>query len=236
MTLSLKNIVSGYGKIPVIRETTLEMEQGAFVALAGANNSGKSTLLKTIAGVIRPASGRIVYNGHDLTGLAPHDIVRRGISFIPEGKPLFAEMTVYDNLLAGSYLPRARAERQKSLAEVMRLVPVLSARKNQIAGSLSGGEQQMLILGRALMSRPEVLLVDEPSLGLAPMVTERIYQVLKELNSQGMGILVADQNLTRLTEVSSQAFVLVRGNIFRSGQAAQILQDEQVKKACMGLV
>ncbi|MBN1191808.1 MAG: ABC transporter ATP-binding protein [Dehalococcoidales bacterium] len=234
--LFLNNIVSGYGKIPVVRDITLKIQNGEFIALAGANNAGKSTLLKTIAGVLKPSSGEIQYEGRNIHTKETHEIVNIGISFISEGRPIFHEMSVMDNLLIGSYLPRTRKARQDSLERVFQIFPILKERQKQVSGSLSGGEQQMLVLGRALMSNPRFLLVDEPSLGLSPLMTERIYRVLRDLNSQGVGLLVADQNFMTLTTVSSCVHVLANGTIFASGNGTDLLKNEAVCKACMGLV
>jgi branched-chain amino acid transport system ATP-binding protein len=234
--LSLHDVSSGYGKIPVIKGITLEIKRGELIALAGANNAGKSTLLNTIAGKLKPDAGKITFEGKDLSRLETHEIVNQGVSLVSEGRPIFPEMSVIDNLLIGSYIPGAKREREGTLEKVFRIFPILKTRQKQISGSLSGGEQQMLVLGRALMSNPRFLLVDEPSLGLSPLMTERIYHVLKELSCQGVGLLVADQNLATLVSISSQVHILVHGKLFASASGADLLKDESVKKACMGLI
>ena len=233
--LSVSSLVSGYGRVPAIRDVTLEVKSGEFVALAGANNAGKSTLLKTIAGILRPLSGSIRLHDEELVGKNTHEIVGLGITLVSEGRPIFPQMRVIDNLLIGSYTARARAERDSTLQHIFQLFPVLKARVNQVSSTLSGGEQQMLVLGRALMSRPRFLLIDEPSLGLAPAVVERIYGALSELAQQGMGLLVADQNLAILAGLSSRMYVLAHGTVFVSGDGKDLLKDKRTRDACMGI-
>jgi branched-chain amino acid transport system ATP-binding protein len=205
------------------------------VALVGANSSGKSTLLKIISGLLRPVSGRAMFQGFNLVVLPSHEIVQSGIVLIPEGRWIFPEMTVYENLMMGGYNSRARPKREANLGKVFDLFPHLLGRKNQIAGNLSGGEQQMLAIGRGLMAEPMLLMLDEPSLGLAPLIIDLIFEILLKLNGQGMTVLLVEQNVQLSLEVAQRAYVLDHGRIILQGLSKEVQDDQAVKKAYLGI-
>jgi branched-chain amino acid transport system ATP-binding protein len=230
----LDRVTGRYGQVLTIQDITLEVNSGELVGLVGANNAGKSTLLKTIVGLLKPTSGSILFEKEDLTNLAVHEIVERGISLIPEAKLVYPEMTVLDNLLIGSHTSKAKKERKATLERVYELFPVLERRRDQSANTLSGGEQRMLAIGRALMCRPKLLLVDEPSIGLGPLIIRNLYGILQQLTHQGIGVLVSDQNVTMLAEISPRVYVLSNGRILASGDGKELLRDKEVRKACMG--
>lgn len=232
--LHLDRVTGRYGQVLTIQDITLEVNSGELVGLVGANNAGKSTLLKTIVGLLKPTSGSILFEKEDLTNLAVHEIVERGISLIPEAKLVYPEMTVLDNLLIGSHTSKAKKERKATLERVYELFPVLERRRDQSANTLSGGEQRMLAIGRALMCRPKLLLVDEPSIGLGPLIIRNLYGILQQLTHQGIGVLVSDQNVTMLAEISPRVYVLSNGRILASGDGKELLRDKEVRKACMG--
>ncbi len=232
--LRIERLNAGYGSVPVLHDVSLEVRQGEIVALIGANSSGKSTLLRTITGLHKPSSGSILFNGADLTKLAPHEIVDRGIAVVPEGKGLFTEMTVEENLLLGSYNQRVRRERRDSFQIVYQLFPRLKERRKQIAGSLSGGEQQMLAVGRALMAKPQILLLDEPSLGLAPLMVRDLFKTLQGLNEQGLSMLLVEQNMKLSLSISCRGYVLLNGSVCFSGESQELSQNEAVTRACLG--
>jgi branched-chain amino acid transport system ATP-binding protein len=204
------------------------------VTIVGSNGAGKSTTLLAISGVLRPQAGRMSFQGRDLSRAAPHDIVRWGISHCPEGRLIFGRLTVAENLILGAYNRRDRSGIQRDLARVHELFPVLAERRNQIAGTLSGGEQQMLAIGRALMSRPRVLLLDEPSLGLAPLLVERIFTVIQELRRQDVTILLVEQNAYQALRVADRAYVLESGEIRLAGPAAELADNPMVRAAYLG--
>jgi len=234
--LNIEKLNAGYGSIQVLYDVSLEVKKGEVVTLIGANNSGKSTLLRTIVGLHKPSSGTINFNGDNLTNLEPHKIVNMGIVVVPEGRGLFPEMTVQENLLMGSYSQRVRTERRDSFELVYHLFPVLKERRKQVAGDLSGGEQQMLAIGRALMAKPEILLLDEPSLALAPLLVREVFQTLQELNRKGLSILLVEQNMKLALSISSRGYVIANGRICFSGDSMQLSQDEAVRKAYLGKV
>lgn len=232
--LKVENLNACYGPVPVLYNVSLEVGQGEIVALIGANNSGKSTLFKTISGLHKSSSGSVTFNGDDLTNLASHEIADKGIAVVPEGMGLFPEMTVEDNLLLGSYSRRARAERQDSFQTVYQIFPILKERRKQISGSLSGGERQMLALGRALMARPKMLLLDEPSLGLSPLRVKETFKTLAGLNKQGLSILLVEQNMKLSLSISSRGYVLMNGRVIISGKSAELSNSEAVSNAYLG--
>jgi len=234
--LNIEKLNAGYGSIQVLHDVSLEVKKGEVVTLIGANNSGKSTLLRTIVGLHKPSSGTINFNGADLANLDPHKIVNMGVVVVPEGRGLFPEMTVQENLLLGSYSQRVRRERQDSFETVYQLFPVLKERRKQVAGDMSGGEQQMLAIGRALMAQPEILLLDEPSLALAPLLVREVFQTLQELNRKGLSILLVEQNMKLALSISSRGYVIANGRICFSGDSMQLSQDEEVRKAYLGKV
>jgi branched-chain amino acid transport system ATP-binding protein len=220
--------------VPVLRGVTLSVAPGEMVALVGANGAGKSTLLKSIAGLLRPTSGAIELDGAPIAGRPAHEVVRTGIALVPEGRRLFGRLTVQDNLLLGGYA-RSEKERRADLPRVRELFPVLADRASQLAGTLSGGEQQMLATARAIMGRPRFLLLDEPSLGVAPRVVARIYQALAEIHRQGLGILLVEQNVRLAMTHANRGYVLQTGRVVLSGAREELLESELVRQAFLGL-
>ena len=227
-----------YGPVPALRDVSLEVRAGELVALIGANGAGKSTLLRAIAGLVAPAAGRVALDGRDVTGQAPQAMIRAGVALVPERRRVFAPLTVLDNLELGGYaLPRGRDFRSRleaGVEEAYRLFPVLRRRRDQLAGTLSGGEQQMLAIGRALMTRPRLLLCDEPSLGLAPLVVAEIMRLLSTLREAGTTILLVEQNARMALRSADRAYVLEVGSVVLSGAATDLLQDDQLKAAYLG--
>jgi len=215
-------------------DVSVGVEEGSIVALVGANGAGKTTLLKTISGLIRSRKGEILLSGESLTNLSPQEIVDRGIIHVPEGRRLFSSLTVLENLKLGAYIPRARSSFAESLERVFSLFPVLKDRKNQEAGSLSGGEQQMLAIGRAIMAQPKLLMLDEPSLGLGPFLVKAIFEFIRALNEQGVTILLVEQNVNQALKIAQQAYVLKTGKVVMSGRGDELLANEEVQKAYIG--
>jgi branched-chain amino acid transport system ATP-binding protein len=232
--IEVRELYAGYGGVPVLRGVSLSVAPGELVALVGANGAGKSTLLKCIAGLLRSTSGTIALNGMPLSGKPAHEVVRAGIALVPEGRRLFGRLTVDDNLLLGAH-GRGEAERQETLARARELFPVLAERGDQLAGTLSGGEQQMLAIARALMSRPGFLLLDEPSLGIAPRVVTRIYETLAAIHQQGLGILLVEQNVRLALTRASRAYVLQTGKVVLSGPPQELLGSDVVRQAFLGV-
>jgi len=233
--LELRNVTVHYEKAEAIRDISLDVPERTIVSLIGANGAGKSTVLRAISGIKRPTIGEIWFQGKKIDGLPPTEIVRMGIGHVPEGRMLFPEMTVLENLYMGAYLQKEEKEIKRSLEEVFTLFPILKSRQKQMAGSLSGGEQQMLALGRGLTAKPRILLLDEPSLGLAPLIVEEIMQLLVRINQQGLTILLVEQNAYEALKLAHQAYVLETGNIVMAGEARKLLNDEYVKKAFLGI-
>ena len=232
--LKIENLHVNYGGIQALRGISLEVPDGKIVTLIGANGAGKSTTLRTITGLVKAASGSIQFDGEELLGKSIDKIVTTGIAMSPEGRRVFPDMTVLENLKIGAYLRKDKAEIEKDLAWVYDLFPRLKERSWQLAGTLSGGEQQMLAVGRALMSRPKVLLLDEPSLGLAPLVVQDIFSIIKEINRQGVTVLLIEQNANMALKIADLAYVLETGNITLSGTGAELLANEKVKEAYLG--
>jgi len=236
--LEVSGLSARYGPVPALRDVSLEVRAGELVALIGANGAGKSTLLRAIAGLLVPAAGRVALDGRDVTGQAPEAMIRAGVALVPERRRVFADLTVLDNLELGGYaLPRGRDFRSRldaGLEEAYRLFPVLRRRRGQLAGTLSGGEQQMLAIGRALMTRPRLLLCDEPSLGLAPLVVHEIMRLLSTLREAGTTILLVEQNARMALRSADRAYVLEVGSVVLSGAATDLLQDDQLKAAYLG--
>ena len=233
--LEVERVSAGYGPLPVLHEVSLAVQPGEVVALIGANNAGKSTLLRTIVGLHRPGRGRIAFNGMDLTALPAHEIANLGVALVPEGRGLFPEMTVEENLLMGGHVPRARAERAEAIERVYALFPVLKERRRQVTSTLSGGQQQMLAVGRGLVSKPEILLLDEPSWGLAPLLVRELFSVLRALNERGLAILLVEQNIRFSLELSRRSYVLLHGRVHLSGDSKDLIRDERVRKAYLGV-
>jgi branched-chain amino acid transport system ATP-binding protein len=232
--LEIKKLDVWYGDVQVLREVSLHVDEGTIVALVGANGAGKTTLLKTISGLLHPRKGDIVFADKPLHNIKPQDIVDQGIIHVPEGRRLFADLTVLENLRLGAYTPTARPFFIESLERVYNLFPVLKERKDQKAGTLSGGEQQMLAIGRAVMARPKLIMLDEPSLGLSPLLVRSIFELIHTLNTQKVTILLVEQNIHQALKIAHQAFVLKIGKIVMSGRGDELLADEEIRKAYIG--
>ena len=230
--LEVKDLKANYGGIEAVKGISLEVPQGEIVTLIGANGAGKSTTLRTVAGLVKAASGSIQYLGENITGLSPDRIVSLGITLVPEGRRVFAPLTVLENLKIGAYLRKDSLD--KDIAWVFELFPRLKERSWQQAGTLSGGEQQMLAVGRALMSRPKLMMMDEPSLGLAPLVVKGIFEIIKEINKQGVTILLIEQNANMALHTANLAYVLETGRLTMKGTGKELLSDEAVRKAYLG--
>ena len=232
--LEIKDLHVAYGGIQALRGVSLTVPEGKIVTLIGANGAGKSTLMRTISGLVKAQSGSILWNGQELLGKPIDQIVTSGIAMSPEGRRVFADLTVLENLKIGAYLRKDKAETEKDLEWVYSLFPRLKERSWQSAGTLSGGEQQMLAVGRALMSKPKLLMLDEPSLGLAPIVVREIFDIIHTVNQQGITVLLNEQNANMALKVADYAYVLETGNLTLSGTGAQLLANEQVKAAYLG--
>ena len=233
--LEVKNINAGYEGIQVLWDISLEIEEGEFVAIIGANGAGKSTLLKTIAGIHKQTSGSINFENNSIEKLPAHAVVSRGIAMVPEGRRLFPYMTVRENLEMGAYTVKEAQKVEENLKWVYGLFPKLEERQKQMAGTFSGGEQQMLTIGRALMSRPRFLMLDEPSLGLQPNIVSNVFKSLEVLHNEGVTILLVEQNVRKSLEIAQRAYVLEHGHMVMSGDSKELLQDEGVKKAYLGI-
>ncbi len=232
--LKIENLHVSYGGIQALRGISLEVPDGKIVTLIGANGAGKSTTLRTITGLVKASSGSIQWNGEELLGRSIDKIVGAGIAMSPEGRRVFADMSVLENLRIGAYLRKDKAEIEKDVQWVYSLFPRLEERSWQLAGTLSGGEQQMLAVGRALMSRPKLMMLDEPSLGLAPLVVQDIFSIIGEINRQGVTVLLIEQNANMALKIADLAYVLETGNITMSGTGAELLADEKVREAYLG--
>jgi branched-chain amino acid transport system ATP-binding protein len=224
-----------YGRVQALRGVSLSVGHGEIVALIGSNGAGKTTTLRTISGLVRPARGRIVFNGQDITHTPASDIVRRGLCQSPEGRRLFSRMSVLDNLRMGAYTRNDRDGIREDMERVYSLFPRVKERLGQIAGTLSGGEQQMLAVGRALMARPKLLMLDEPSLGLAPILQETIFRTVVEINQQGTPVLLVEQNANKALEIADRAYVIETGDIVQEGTGRELLASPEVRKAYLGM-
>jgi branched-chain amino acid transport system ATP-binding protein len=234
--LTLKDVNAGYGRVEVLKGIDLEVGSGEVVCLVGANGAGKSTLLKVISGLLAPSSGHVSFQGRELNRARPDEIVRLGISHVPEGRQIFAALTVHQNLLLGHYVHGSRKDALEPLyRSVFDLFPVLEKRFESKAGSLSGGEQQMLAIARGLMARPKILLLDEPSLGLAPLVVRNIFGIVQDLRRSGMPILLVEQNVTGALKIADRAYVMETGRIVRQGEAQALLGDDDVRRHYLGM-
>lgn len=235
MLLSIENVTTGYEKAQVLKKVNINLGKGEIVALIGANGAGKTTSLRCITGIIKPWEGTIKFNNQKIDTLESYEIVSLGISYCPEGRDIFANLSVYENLKVGGYLINDRREFKSNLNKIYELFPRLQERCNQIAGSLSGGEQQMLAIGRALMSKPSVLLLDEPSLGLAPILVESIFKAIQQINSSGTSILLVEQNVSLALEFAQRAYVLEKGEIKLSGESKDLRESVYVKNSYLGI-
>jgi branched-chain amino acid transport system ATP-binding protein len=233
--LEVDKLVAGYGLMTVLNGVSLQVERGATVAVVGGNGAGKTTLIRAIGGVIAPRAGRIRFDGRDITGWSSDAVCELGLAQVPEGRQLFPSLSVEDNLRLGAILKRARPHSAKSLASVYELFPKLAERRRQLAGTLSGGEQQMLAIGRALMARPILIMLDEPSLGLAPVMVELMFDTVARLAAEGMSLVLVEQNVAESLQVCSRAYVLENGEVAMSGPSASLLADDRVRQAYLGL-
>jgi len=232
--LEVKNVDVAYGDLQVIWDVSLEVKKGELVSVLGSNGAGKTTILKTICGLLKPKSGIINFLNKRIDTLPAHKIVDLGISYIPEGRRIFPEMTVLENLDMGAYTSRARKKKDEILERVFQLFPRLRERKSQLAGTLSGGEQQMLAIGRGLMSDPLMLMLDEPSLGLAPKLVSKMFEIVKEINNEGTSVLLVEQNAHYALEIADRAYILETGRIVSEGKGKSLLNNPRVKKAYLG--
>lgn len=233
--LEVNNLGTFYGKMQVLWDVSLRIDEGEIVAMVGANSAGKTTLLNTISGILCPASGSVEFLGRRIDGLTPNAIVELGISHVPEGRRLFADMSVFENLEMGAYPYHAWKQRGETLNQVYQIFPILKERAGQLARTLSGGEQQMIAMGRGLMSRPRLCMFDEPSYGLAPIVVSEVFRVIKSLRDQGITILLIEQNVRNALEIADRAYVLENGRVVLEGACGELLQSDYIRKAYLGL-
>jgi len=232
--LEVKGLNVSYGDVPVLWDVSLQVEEGAIITLLGSNGAGKTTLLKTISGLIHPRKGEILFSGESISHRGPQEVVAKGIIHAPEGRRLFSELTVLENLKLGAYLPNSRPFFAESVDRVFSLFPVLKERKAQKAGTLSGGEQQMLAIGRALMAQPKLLMLDEPSFGLSPVLVKKLFELISTLNRQKLTILLVEQNTHQALKIAHRAYVLKSGKIVMSGKADEFLANEEIWKLYIG--
>ena len=233
--LKLQGVSARYGSVPAISDVSIEIGEGEAVGLLGANGAGKSTTLRVISGLVKPRSGNIIFAGTNLASLPPHRIPELGIAHVPEGRQVFPEMTVQENLEIGAYVPKAKAERAQTLELVYSIFPRLADRKRQFAGTMSGGEQQMLAVGRGLMLKPRLLMLDEPSLGLAPVMTDVTFEKIGEIHKMGTAILLVEQNVSRALSLVQRAYVLESGKVIMHGSSAELAGNKQVQAAYLGI-
>ncbi|MBE6538862.1 MAG: ABC transporter ATP-binding protein [Ruminococcaceae bacterium] len=232
--LEVKNLEVYYGVINALKGISFEVNEGEIVTLIGANGAGKTTTMQSIMGFIHPKAGEVVYDGHTITGQPTHKIMRMGLTQVPEGRRVFSELNVYENLIMGAYTNKDRAQVKRDLEEIYTLFPRLEERKTQMAGMLSGGEQQMLAMGRALMSHPKLLMLDEPSMGLAPILVSQVFDMIKHLNDTGTTILLVEQNAEKALAIADRAYVMETGSITLTGTGKELAQSEEIRKAYLG--
>ncbi len=232
--LTIDNINVYYGAIHALKGISVEVNEGEIVTLIGANGAGKSTILRTISGILKPKTGKIIFEGKEIAGMAAQDIVKLSISQVPEGRRVFANMTVLENLELGAYIRNDKKGIKEDIEKIFDRFPQLTQRRSQLAGTMSGGEQQMLAMGRALMSRPRLLLLDEPSMGLAPLLVKEIFSIIKEINASGTTVLLVEQNAHMALSIASRAYVLETGRITLAGDAKELAASEAVQKAYLG--
>lgn len=233
--IDLQSVSAGYGELQILHDVSINVQQGEIVALVGANGAGKSTLIKTITGMLPISSGQILFETIPIKNVKPHTVIRHGISLVPEGRRLFPYMTVLENLEVGAHIEKNGKVANENLEWVFSIFPKLKERRNQLAGTFSGGEQQMLTIGRALMCRPKFLILDEPSLGLAPVIVNEVFDIIQFLLREGVTILLVEQNVRRSLEIAQRAYVLEHGRIVMGGPSSSLLEDENVKKAYLGI-
>ena len=232
--LEVKDLQVSYGMIQAIKGISFEVNQGEVIALIGANGAGKTTILHTVTGLLDPKAGSIMFEGQDITKVPAHKIVSMGMAHVPEGRRVFAQLSVYDNLKMGAYTRKDKNEIEESLEMVYKRFPRLEERKNQMAGTLSGGEQQMLAMGRALMSKPKIILMDEPSMGLSPIFVNEIFNIIQDVSASGTTVLLVEQNAKKALSIADRAYVLETGNIALEGDAKVLMNDDSIKKAYLG--
>ncbi len=233
--LALSGVSAIYGSVPAVDDVSIEVGEGEAVGLLGANGAGKSTTLRAISGLVRLTSGTITFLGTDIACLPPYKVTELGIAHVPEGRQVFPEMTVQENLEVGAYVPNAKADRPRTLELVFSIFPVLAERRRQLAGTMSGGEQQMLAVGRGLMLKPRLLMLDEPSLGLAPVMTDVTFQKIQEIHSMGTAILLVEQNVSRALALVQRAYVLESGKIIMHGTSSELANNKQVQASYLGI-
>jgi branched-chain amino acid transport system ATP-binding protein len=233
--LALSGVSASYGSVPAVSGVSIEVGEGEAVGLLGANGAGKSTTLRAISGLVRLTSGTITFLGTNIASLRPYKVTELGIAHVPEGRQVFPEMTVQENLEIGAYVPRAKVDRSRTLDLVFSIFPVLAERRRQLAGTMSGGEQQMLAVGRGLMLKPRLLMLDEPSLGLAPVITDVTFQKIQEIHSMGTAILLVEQNVARALTLVQRAYVLESGKVIMHGTSAELANNKQVQAAYLGI-
>ena len=232
--LKIEDLYVSYGMINAIKSVSFEVNEGEVVSLIGANGAGKTTILHTITGLLKPKSGSVMFEGKELTTTPAHEIVKLGMAHVPEGRRVFADLSVYDNLMLGAYTRKDKNEIAKTLEMVYERFPRLEERKKQIAGTLSGGEQQMLAMGRALMSKPRIILMDEPSMGLSPLFVNEVFDIIKKISASGTTVLLVEQNAKKALSISDRAYVLETGKIALTGKASDLINDDKIKKAYLG--
>ncbi len=232
--LEIQDIEVFYGMIQAIKGVSFSVEEGEVIALIGANGAGKTTILHTVSGLLKPKKGKVLFEGQDITKVPGHKIVSMGMAHVPEGRRVFSQLTVLENLKMGAYTRKDKREVEETLQKVFKHFPRLEERQNQMAGTLSGGEQQMLAMGRALMSHPKIILMDEPSMGLSPIFVSEIFDIIKEVSKSGTTVLLVEQNAKKALEIADRAYVLETGNIVLSGNAKELMNDDSIKKAYLG--
>lgn len=235
MMLEVSNLNAGYGQIQVLRGVSLHVNKGEIVSILGANGAGKTTTLRAISGLIKSTKGSTTFNGVGITNIQPDVIVKRGLIQVPEGRQLFSEMTVLENLELGAFTKKARKDVKKNLEFCFKLFPILEERNNQLVGTMSGGQQQMVAIARGIMSKPELLVLDEPSIGLSPLLTEQVFDIIQEIKKTGISIMLVEQNVERALAFSDRGYVLENGEVVMEGKAEELLNNEELRKAYLGM-
>ena len=233
--LKVEKVYAGYGDVTVLRDIDFAVSEGRTLAIIGSNGAGKSTIMRSLCGLVRPQSGSIQFCGAEIAPLKAHEKAKLGIVYVPEGRRLFGKLTVMDNLLVGSYLPENRKHRAENIQRVFDMFPKLKERREQLAGTLSGGEQQMLAIARGLMACPKILLLDEPSLGIAPVIVDKLFEIIDELRGAGMTIIISEQNVGRVLDISDDAIIVQSGRIVMHGASEEIKESEMIQKAYLGM-